>query len=141
MLSAIMSTADSQLLVCGSTLSYDLARSARGHRLLLNRLGVLTVGIGALVAALFIPASIFSTVLFAWSALGAAFGPLLLVRLLRGPVRPPWAFAAMLSGAVISVVWYSIPALKSLIYEIVPAFAVAGALAWGGSRPSRAKAS
>ena len=140
-LSAIMSTADSQLLVCGSTLSYDLARSARGHRLLLNRLGVLTVGIGALVAALFIPASIFSTVLFAWSALGAAFGPLLLVRLLRGPVRPPWAFAAMLSGAVISVVWYSIPALKSLIYEIVPAFAVAGALAWGGSRPSRAKAS
>lgn len=133
-LSAIMSTADSQLLVCGSTLAYDLPARGGKRRLLLDRAGVLAVGMGALIAALFLPASIFNTVLFAWSALGAAFGPLLLVRLWRGPVRAPFAFASILSGAAISVVWYSVPALKSTIYEMIPAFAAALTLAWAGAR-------
>lgn len=133
-LSAIMSTVDSQLLVCGSTVSYDLPGRAGTPRLLLDRAAVLLIGVAALTAALVIPSTIFSTVLFAWSALGAAFGPLLLVRLLRGPVRPPWAFAAMLAGAGVSVAWYCIPPLKAAVYEIIPAFAVALLLAWHGAR-------
>jgi len=133
-LSAIMSTADSQLLVCGSTVSYDLPGRTGKPRLMLNRVAVLAVGVGALVAAMLIPATIFSTVLFAWSALGAAFGPLLLVRLLRGPVRPGYAFASMFSGAAVSVLWYSIPALKSVVYEIIPAFAIALGIALAGSK-------
>jgi sodium/proline symporter len=136
-LSAIMSTADSQLLVCGSTVAYDLPGRSGTPRLLLDRITVLVIGLGALAAALWVPASIFGTVLFAWSALGAAFGPLLLVRLLRGPVRPAFAFAAMLAGAAISVIWYAVPALKAMVYEIIPAFAVALALALAGSRPAR----
>lgn len=133
-LSAIMSTADSQLLVCGSTVSYDLPGRAGTPRLAWNRAAVLGVGVGALVAALFLTDSIFKTVLFAWSALGAAFGPLLLVRLLRGPIRPPWAFASMLAGAAISVAWYFTPPLKAAMYELVPAFAVALLLASAGAR-------
>jgi sodium/proline symporter len=132
-LSAIMSTADSQLLVCGSTVAYDLPGRKGTPRLALDRAAVMAIGGGALVAALWIPASIFGTVLFAWSALGAGFGPLLLVRLLRGPVHPAWAFASMLVGASVSVVWYAVPALKAAIYELVPAFAAALALALAGS--------
>lgn len=139
-LSAIMSTADSQLLVCGATVAYDLPGRAGRPRLALDRAAVLVIGLGALGAAMIIPASIFATVLFAWSALGAGFGPLLLVRLLRGPVRPAWACAAMFSGAAVSVAWYAVPAWKAALYELVPAFAVALALALCGSRRSMATA-
>jgi hypothetical protein len=43
----------------------------------------------------------------------------------------------MLAGAAISVIWYAVPALKAMVYEIIPAFAVALALALAGSRPAR----
>lgn len=95
------------------------------------------VGLAAMGAALLIRESVFHTVLFAWSALGAAFGPLLLVRLHRGPVRPAWALAAMVAGFAVSVLWFFTSALKSRLYELVPAFAVAGLLAWLGARPPR----
>ncbi len=137
-LSAIMSTADSQLLVCASTLSHDLGRRGAGGRAVLQgRLAVLAVTAAATVAALLVEETIFRSVLFAWSGLGAAFGPLLLVRLLRGPVRPPWSLAAMLAGFAVSVVWYETPALKARMYELVPAFLVALVLAVAGSRRAR----
>lgn len=137
-LSAIMSTADSQLLVCGATVAYDLPGRRGAPRLGWNRAAVLGIGVGALIAALYLDETIFRTVLFAWSALGAAFGPLLLVRLLRGPVRPGWAFASMATGAAVSVAWHLTPALKTALYELVPAFAAAGLLALAGARRSGA---
>ena len=84
-LSAIMSTADSQLLVCASTLSHDLTDEAlKGSPRVLRRgrWAVVIVVALAVLVALFLPAPIFSRVLFAWSALGAALGPTLFARLL-----------------------------------------------------------
>ena len=78
------------------------------------------------------PAEIFSWVLFAWTAMGAAFGPLLLVRLWRGAVSPPASFAAMLSGFVLAVAFYWIPATRGGPVERVVPFLVAGAIAWWG---------
>ncbi len=136
-LSAIMSTADSQLLVCGSAAAYDLPAGGRSSRLRRSRLTVLLIGALAVLAALTVDETIFSSVLFAWSALGAAFGPLLLVRLWLGPVRPGFALAAVLTGFVVTVVWYSTPALKSRLYELVPAFTAAGLVALAGLRRAR----
>lgn len=137
-LSAIMSTADSQLLVCGSTASYDLPKKrpqggSRQH-VKLDRLAVLGLGGAALIAAITIKDTIFSTVLFAWSALGAAFGPLLLLRIAGRRVATPWALAAMWSGFAVTMVWYNTPVLKGTIYELIPSFAIAMAIAWRGSR-------
>ena len=79
-LSAIMSTADSQLLVAASSVSYDLKWGASNKaQLLISRLSVAALSILALLLALYAPEAIFSRVLFAWAALGAAFGPLLIV--------------------------------------------------------------
>ncbi len=139
-LSAIMSTADSQLLVCGSAAAYDLPAGGRSSRLRRSRLTVLTIGALAVLAALTVDETIFSSVLFAWSALGAAFGPLLLVRLWLGPVRPGFALAAVLTGFGVTVVWYSTPALKSRLYELVPAFAAAALVALAGLRRDRGAA-
>lgn len=132
--SAIMSTVDSQLLVIGGTVARDLAPERPGASPARGRLAVAAVGLAAMAAAMLIRESVFNTVLFAWSALGAAFGPLLLVRLYRGPVRPGWAMAAMLTGFGVSVLWFFTPALKSRLYELVPAFFAALLVAAWGSR-------
>ena len=92
-MSAIMSTADSQLLVAASALSHDLMHRAS---LAVSRLFVLIIGLLAVFIAYGLPDTIFSRVLFAWNALGAAFGPVVIARLLRWSVSPAavtWAVA------------------------------------------------
>lgn len=133
-LSAIMSTADSQLLVCGSTVAHDLPRRSSSRKVGLDRAAIIGISLVAIVAALNVDESIFNTVLFAWSGLGAAFGPLLLVRLLRGPIRPQAALASIWIGFGVTLLWYFTPALKSSLYELVPAFTAAMIPAWLGSR-------
>lgn len=104
-LSAIMSTADSQLLVAASSVTHDIrnGRAATKETLKLARWVVLIIGALAIALAIFSPEAIFSRVLFAWQALAAAFGPLLIVTLWRGPVQPGWRIAAMLSGFILTV--------------------------------------
>lgn len=108
-LSAVMSTTDSQLLVAGTTVTHDLGLGDRTPRTLLwsSRLVVLAISTLAVVVVLLTKdRSIFSMVLFAWSSLGAAFGPLLLVIVLRGPVSSGGTLAAMLCGWGSSVGFY-----------------------------------
>jgi sodium/proline symporter len=104
-LSAIMSTTDSQLLVAASSVSHDLRNgetgSARG--LAHARWVVLGVGLVAVVLAIFSPETIFNRVLFAWQALAAAFGPLLAVTLWRGPVAGGWRIAALCAGFLLTI--------------------------------------
>jgi len=101
-LAAIMSTADSQLLVASGSVSHDMRRGQ--HSVLIDRIVVLALGAAAVCLALFVPASIFDRVLFAWQVLGNAFGPLLLVLLWMGPVPGPHRLAAMLLGAGLTLV-------------------------------------
>ena len=105
-LSAIMSTADSQLLVAASSVSHDMrdGKAATRDSLRQARWVVLGIGMAAIALAILSPEAIFSRVLFAWQALAAAFGPLLIITLWRGPVRPSWRIAAMTSGFALTVV-------------------------------------
>ena len=104
-LSAIMSTADSQLLVAASSVSHDLrdGQASAGETLSQARWVVLAIGALAIVLAVFFPDDIFGRVLFAWQALAAAFGPLLVVTLWRGQVDPAWRVAALVCGFVLTV--------------------------------------
>ncbi len=104
-LSAIMSTADSQLLVAASALTQDLGVAGDDSRATLrwSRVVVLALSVFAVLAALFGPKQIFSPVLVAWSALGAVFGPLLLVTVFRGPVPPRQTLLAMVTGLLLVV--------------------------------------
>jgi sodium/proline symporter len=104
-LSAIMSTADSQLLVAASSVTHDL-RPGHGTDLGFlrgSRAVVLLLSLAAVAAALVGPTEIFAPVLVAWSAMGAAFGPVLLVRVLRGPVSAARTLVAMSSGLVLTI--------------------------------------
>jgi len=93
-LSAIMSTADSQLLTAASAVSHDLQQQSMQRA----RLVVLALGMIAVLLAIYSPRSIFERVLFAWQALGSAFGPILVVMLWLGPIKANWKLAAMLAG-------------------------------------------
>lgn len=110
-LSAIMSTADSQLLVAGAALHHDLRIGAAIHSngARTARLAVVVVALAAVMLAALLPESIFSRVLFAWNALGAAFGPLVIARLIRCPIADWSAPVAIALGFVLTVVFYSMP--------------------------------
>ncbi len=130
-LSAIMSTADSQLLVAASAISHDwtLARGGRAATLGGSRLTVLAVLVAATLLALVWRADIFSRVLFAWAALGAAFGPVLLLRLAGRRLAAGSTLAAMLTGFGLTVLLSWLPdapgdAAERLL-PFVAAFAVA----------------
>lgn len=125
-LSAIMSTADSQLLVAASSVTHDLKLGGKStlHLLRRSRLVVLLLSAGAIVAALVGSQEIFSPVLFAWTAMGAAFGPVLVVTALRGPISSRRTLLAMLLGFALSVAAYSYPPTQGTAVERVLPFLV-----------------
>ncbi|MDQ2070039.1 sodium/proline symporter [Natronospira bacteriovora] len=126
-LAAIMSTADSQLLVASGSVSHDLYRGR--HSVRLDRAVVVLLGLAAAVLALFVPDTIFNRVLFAWQVLGNGFGPLLLVLLWRGGVSGAWRLAAMVSGAGLTILISFFPDAPGNAVERLLPFFIALAIA------------
>lgn len=136
-LAAIMSTSDSQLLVAGSAVSHDLKRGSGSLKL--DRVVIVLLGFAAVGLALWFPATIFDRVLFAWQALGNAFGPLLIVLLFSSGVRSRYRLAAMLTGFSLTVLISLYPgqAPGNAIERLLP-FALALAIALAGRiRPGK----
>jgi len=110
-ISAILSTVSSQLLVAASAVSYDVVEETLGrvrddHRsLVLGRWTVAVVGLIGIGVALTEVRLVFWFVLFAWSGLGAAFAPLVLLALRRRGVNRHGALAGMLTGVGVTVAW------------------------------------
>lgn len=122
-LSAIMSTADSQLLVGASSVSHDLRGDKTTSSLATSRLVVVGITVAALVLAIGVDASIFKRVLFAWTALGNAFGPVLLVTVFRGRLLDSsTTFVSVLTGFVLSVAAYSWPETAGTVERVLPFF-------------------
>ena len=135
-LSAIMSTADSQLLVASSAISYDwhLASERPGTGLSGTRISVVAILILATTLALVWRADIFSRVLFAFSAAGSAFGPILIMRLLGRSVSECSTLLAMLAGFGLTVAISLLPDMPGDFAERVLPFIAAGTIAWIGSQ-------
>ncbi|WP_432736157.1 sodium/proline symporter PutP [Maridesulfovibrio sp. FT414] len=126
-LSAIMSTIDSQLLVSSSALTEDfykkiLRREASEKELILvGRLCVLIISIIAMSMALTPGNTILGLVAYAWGGFGAAFGPVVLFALFSR--RTTWlsALCGMVVGTLVLVFWKD-AGLGAQMYEIVPGF-------------------
>jgi len=128
-LSAIMSTIDSQLLVSSSALTEDFYRKAinrnAGQRevVLVGRVCVIVISIIAMILALGSDETILKIVAYAWGGFGAAFGPLVLFALFSRRTNWPAALLGMVAGTVTLVVWKQV-GLSRHMYEIVPGFIV-----------------
>ncbi len=126
-LSAIMSTIDSQLLVSSSTLTEDfyqhlIKRDASEKELILvGRICVLIISIIALFMALKPNAQVLALVSYAWGGFGAAFGPLVIMSIFSKKTTWQSALGGMLVGTIVLVLWKNI-GFGSLLYEIVPGF-------------------
>ncbi len=131
--SAICSTADSQLIVVSSSLSRDVLAWAQrkdaardwGRFLRMDRLMLVLLALISVFFALTKNRVIFEFVLYAWAALGAGFGPVVILGLLWKRANKAGAIAGMLTGLIVTVIWRNIPVLKSALYELVPAFVLA----------------
>lgn len=127
-LSAIMSTVSSQLLVVSSSLSRDLLdkflnfAKTEKSALFYGRISILILGLFAMIVALTDIRIVFWFVLFAWSGLGASFGPLILVSLWSDYITKWGAFASMVTGFLVTIFWKVSGLSENLIYELVPAF-------------------
>jgi len=133
---AIMSTADSQLIYSATTLINDLFVKITKKQLTQKQLVRWTralIGVLGLVALGFALAKIreiYEFVLYAWSALGAAFSPVVIYGLYWKRFNRWGALASFITGTVVTIVWRNVPVLKDLIYELVPAFILAMIAAW-----------
>lgn len=130
-LAAIMSTVDSLLILASSAVVRDYWQQIKGSslsdRALANRGKLVTVVIGliGIAFALHQTPLIFWFVLFAWSGLGAAFGPVLLCAMWYPRTNLQGAIAGMLGGFITTVVW--VLWLKTGFYdllEVIPGFFV-----------------
>ncbi|MDH3589153.1 MAG: sodium/proline symporter [Gammaproteobacteria bacterium] len=137
-LSAIMSTADSQLLVAASSVGYDwrVAGGAAKPDLLSTRIVVTVLSIAAVAVALLAPETIFKRVLFAWHAVGSAFGPIVLLRLAGFRISSGALLGSMLAGFVLTLVLYWVPDTPGDVAERLLPFALALGIAWWGSERS-----
>ena len=130
-LAAIMSTVSAQILVATSAIAHDvyskILKKTFSHKaiLLVSRITVLVLGIGAMLIALGETRVIFWFVLFAWSGLGASFGPLILFTLYSKKVTRDGAIAGMLTGFLTTLIWKATGLSDLLVYELVPAFFIA----------------
>lgn len=111
LMAASMSTIDSQILVCGSVCSEDLYKhvfkkhASPKELLAVTRLGVFLVSGLSLFLALSKNSTIQEAVLYAWSGLGCAFGPLVLMALYSKSTNKFGAIAGVLVGGVVAGTW------------------------------------
>ncbi len=129
-LSAIMSTVDSLLLLASSAVVRDTVQKIMGSKKtdaqLSNYGKIVTVLIGGvgIVFALIEAPLIFWFVLFSWSGLGAAFGPVTICLLYDKKTTREGVIAGMLGGFLVSVIWVLFIKEHALgLYEAIPGFA------------------
>ena len=114
-LAAIMSTADSQLLVSASSVAEDIYRGVlkkdADDKTVLNmsRITVLVIAVLAYIIALDPNSSIMGLVSNAWAGLGSAFGPIVLLSLFWRRTNFQGAVAGIVTGALTVIVWDYIP--------------------------------
>ncbi|MBI5542285.1 MAG: sodium:proline symporter, partial [Deltaproteobacteria bacterium] len=116
------------------------ARSGKAS-VMAGRVTVLVLGVAALLVSLQDVRVVFWFVLFAWSGLGAAFGPVLLLALYTDRLTRRGALAGMLTGFGVTVAWKLSGLSDTVVYELVPAFVLAGLAALGVSALEKAASS
>ena len=136
-LAAIMSTADSQLLVSASSVAEDIYKGLIKKEaddkkvLMVSKLTVIVIAIIAYIIALNPNNTIMGLVSNAWAGLGAAFGPLVILSLFWKRTNFQGAVAGVVTGALTVIVWDYLPLVNGAtigkttgLYSLVVGFAL-----------------
>ncbi len=139
-LAAIMSTADSQLLVASSVVAEDfykgLVRPDAGPAELvwIGRGSVIVIALAAFWLAADPDRMVLDLVAYAWAGLGAAFGPVIVLSLYWRAMSRVGAAAGMIAGGLGVIIWNRLQGGLFDVYEILPGVLLATAAAWVFSR-------
>jgi len=140
--SAMMSTASSELIVCSSSISEDLYSNVSNNPmkgakiLLLNKLLTLGVGVLAILLVIFMKDTVYSLVSYAWAGIGSSFGPALLLLLFWKRFSRAGLYASLISGTFGAIVWKTVLMEPTGISERLGSFvfaflmAVIASLVW-----------
>lgn len=125
-LAAVMSTADSQLLVASSVLTEDfyknfINKNASSERLVVaGRYCVILITILSSIIALNPNHHVLDVVAYAWAGFGASFGPTLVLSLCWRRFSGHGAVAGILSGGSVVFIWKNLSGGIFELYEIIP---------------------
>jgi SSS family transporter len=115
---ATMSTADSLVLSCSAAITHDLLPH-RIERPWLLKMATLTITVLALGWALLSKQTVFGLVIMAWSGLGSAFAPLMLVLAFGGRPDQRTAISMLVVGFGTALAWRWLD-LHQAVYEGLP---------------------
>ncbi len=124
-LAATINAMSSQVLVLSSSITEDLykrlfrKKASSQELLIVARVGVIFVALIAFLISYGKISSIYSLVLYAWSGLGSAFGPLLLLSLYWKRINKYGAWGGILSGGIAAAIW---PYYNTSIPSLLPGF-------------------
>lgn len=128
-LAAIMSTADSQLLVSSSALAEDFYKAlfrrdaTQSELVWVGRFAVVGIALLALLFAFNPESTVLGLVSYAWAGFGAAFGPAIILSLFWKRMTRNGALAGIIVGGLTVVVYKQIDTIG--LYEIIPGFILA----------------
>ncbi len=131
-LAATISTVDSQLLVLASIIAHDFyknifcKRATQKQVMWVYRASLIVTACIGYAIAWDEHSTIMSLVKYAWSGLGASFGPLMILSLYSTSINKYGAIAGILAGAFVAATWDLInPYVTSMpVYSIVPGFII-----------------
>ena len=133
LLAAVMSTADSQLLVAASSVTGDfykniIHKNASDKELMwVSRVVVVIIAMIAALIATDQDSIVYQLVSFAWAGFGSTFGPLIVFSLFWRRMNKAGAVAGIISGGVTAIGWHmlgqNIGGIFKL-YELLPGFVV-----------------
>lgn len=109
--SAMMSTASSQLMVVSSSMTEDFYLHVTKRKidekrlLLLNKLLTLAVGIIGFLLAITMEDTVYGLVSYAWSGIGASFGPAIVLLIFWKRLSRAGVFASLITGTLTAVIW------------------------------------
>lgn len=125
-LAAVMSTADSQLLVSSSALAEDFYKAlfnqhaSQEQLIRVGRIAVVVIALIATALAMDKDSKVLTLVSYAWAGFGAAFGPALILSLYWKRMTKIGALAGILTGGITVVVWKQLSGGWFDVYEIIP---------------------
>lgn len=148
-LAAIMSTADSQLLVASAAFAEDLYGRLAGRRptqarlVWFSRFSVAGIAVVAFLLAMDPDSRVLDLVAYAWAGLGATFGPAVLLSLYWRRMSRAGAIAGILTGGLTVMIWSRLDGGWFDLYELVPGFVFSMAAIvvfslWRSARPRTA---
>ena len=129
-LAAIMSTVDSHLLVCSSSLAEDLyplvskKSLSPEQRLQVGRVAVVVLALMATLLAMNPDSKVLDVVSYAWAGLGASLGPAILISLYWRKMTARGALAGVFVGGATVIIWPQFEGGIFELYSLVPGFGI-----------------